>query len=259
MVTDGVVCTCVPVRWELYEEFAIGLSMRKSNAVFSTGFAVCGPQYDPRGHGLSQPTEEGIMDRTIIAAAVLAVAGLSLAACGSASSPKVSSPAAAPATHAATNITASAPASPKMAAIGEPVKAGVFTFTVTKFLCGLKTLGQAGAGPAPSVPQQGQFCVAVVNERNASNQPQPLPFAAQMLGMNGSTYDNNTDPFVLTNAQIEYLPAATFSAESAQSQVNPGITYQDVFGWDVPANVRAASITIDSGYGSDSGTVNVRS
>jgi hypothetical protein len=59
---------------------------------------------------------------------------------------------------------------PILAAIGQPVRAGVFTFTVTKFKCGLKILGQPGNGSdgngpgGLSVPLHGQFCVAVVSE-----------------------------------------------------------------------------------------------
>jgi len=50
MVSSGVVCTCVSLREELYPKWVIGLSMRKSNSVFSTGFAVCGPSTAPGLH-----------------------------------------------------------------------------------------------------------------------------------------------------------------------------------------------------------------
>jgi hypothetical protein len=187
---------------------------------------------------------------------VTGAAVLALAACGS-SAP---APSSAPATPKHTVATKPKPA-PSLATIGQPVRAGVFTFTVTKFECGLKILGQPGNGSdgngpgGLSVPLNGQFCVAVVSERNASSQPQAIPFDAQMTGTNGNTYDYDSDPVVLTNAQIEYLG----SNYSVQSEVNPGTTYMDVFPWDVPADVRAASVTIDSSTGTGSGTVNVRS
>ena len=46
-------------------------------------------------------------------------------------------------------------------------------------------------------------------------------------------------------------------SEASESQVNPRTTYQDVFVWDVPAGVHAASVTINSTDAS--ATVNVRS
>jgi hypothetical protein len=136
-----------------------------------------------------------------------------------------------------------------------------FGRTVTKFKCGLKILGQPGNGSSGngpgglSVPLHGQFCVAVVSERDVSSQPQPIPFDAQMTGTNGSTYEYDSDPVVLTNAQIQYLGVNY----NMQSEVNPGTTYQAVFPWDVPTDVQAASVTIDSSTGTGSGTVNVRS
>ena len=80
-----------------------------------------------------------------------------------------------------------------------------------------------------------------------------------MLGTNGSTYGNDTDPIVLTNAQIEYIPAAIQQSEASQSQVNPNTTYQDVFVWDMPAGVQAASITINTnGIDSSDGSAAVK-
>jgi hypothetical protein len=141
------------------------------------------------------------------------------------------------------------------------VRAGVYTFTVTKFERGLTILGQPGNGSdgnvagGLSVPKYGQYYVAVVSERNVSGQPQPIPFDAHMVGTKGSVYENDTDPVVLTNAQIEFLGVNY----SLQSEVNPGTAYQDVFVWDVPASVHPSTVTIDAGFGVSSGTVSVSS
>jgi hypothetical protein len=98
-----------------------------------------------------------------------------------------------------------------------------------------------------------------VSEDNVSSQSQTPPFDAQMTGTNGSTYEVSTDPSAATNAEDQFLGANY----NAQSGVNPGTTYQDVFVWDVPTSVRAASVTIDSSYddpdNGPTGTVNVRS
>ena len=140
-------------------------------------------------------------------ASALVLAG---AACGS------KTPSAAPSSHA--SAITRAPTTPKptaapkprpapsLAVIGQPVQAGVYTFTVTKFEYGIKLLGQPGNGSEGngpgglSVPLHGQFCVAMVSENNVSTQPQPIPFDAQMIGTNGSTYEYDSDPVVLTNA-----------------------------------------------------------
>ena len=196
------------------------------------------------------------MNKLIITVPVIAIAGLSLAACSSQSAP-ASHPAA---THSAAAPASSVAAKPAVPAIGQPVKAGVFTFTVTQFKCGLTALGQPGnySEGKPSLPMHGQFCVAVVSETNTSSQPQSFAISAQMAATNGSTNANDTDPVTLTNAQIEFLPAALQQSEVSQSQVNPGTTYQDVFVWDVPANLSAASVTIDTnGIDSSEGSATV--
>ena len=164
-----------------------------------------------------------------------------------------------PAEHTASPAPKPKPA-PALARIGQPVRAGVFTFIVSRWECGITRVtappigGQSQPGDT-STPQHGQFCIAVVNELNVSHQPQPVPFDATMQGTNNSTYDNDVDPFVLTHAQLEFLG----SNYNVTSEVNPGTTNQDIFIWDVPSSVRAVSVTIDSGFGVGSGTVNVQS
>ena len=196
------------------------------------------------------------LKKLIAIPAIAIAAGIGLAACGSNSAPVAKAAAAPSSAPAATHSAAAKPAVP---GIGQPVKAGVFTFTVTKFRCGLTALGQPGNGAdgngpgGLSAPLHGQFCVVVVSETNTSNQPQPVPFDAQMTGTNGSTYTAGSDPTVMTNAQIEYLG----QNYNIQSDVNPGTTYQDTFYWDVPANVSAATITLNSGFDASSATVNV--
>ena len=198
-------------------------------------------------------------------AAVPAIAlavGLGLAACGDQaahnSAPVATHSASAPAKPAATH---SAVAKPAVPGIGQPVRAGVYTFTVTKVACGLTQLGQPGNtsdgnGPGGlSVPLHGQFCVALVNEQNVSKSPQPVPFSATLTGTNGSSNDNDVDPVVLTNAELQFIPGFSTPAGT----VNPGTTNPDVFVWDIPASVHPATVTIDSGFfGDPSGTVNVR-
>jgi hypothetical protein len=73
-----------------------------------------------------------------------------------------------------------------------------------------------------------------------------------MAGTNGSAYEYDDDPMVLTNAQIQFLGENT--TDQQQPEVNPGTTNEDVFPWDVPAGVHAATVTIDSGTGTGTGT-----
>jgi hypothetical protein len=202
------------------------------------------------------------MKKLSVIAVAAALAGLGLAACGSSPAShqnSLSSPSAS-ATHSAS--AAPKPTKPKPVAlpgIGQPVRAGIYTFTVTKFQCGLHEvtappIGGVSEPSGTSRPAHGQFCVAMVREQNVSHAPQPIPFDATIKSASGSTYDNDTDPMVLTNAQLQYLGGNSTVA----AQVNPGTSNSDVFVWDVPASVQASSVTISSGYtGSGSGTVSV--
>ena len=199
------------------------------------------------------------MKKLIATPALALAAGIGLAACSSQAAHNSvpvathSAPAKPVATHSAK------PAAP---GIGQSVKAGAFTFTVTKFKCGLNILGVPGEAAATgngpgglSVPLHGQFCIAVVSEQNASSQPHGRPFDVKLLGTNGSTYKNDDTFEVTWSATNEYLSA---TLAHPQSEINPGTTYQEVFVWDVPAGVQASSVTVNTGFSGDgSATVNV--
>ena len=153
-----------------------------------------------------------------------------------------------------------APVATPMPKIGQPAKAANYTLTITKIVSGQKALGDPNnyLGEGPSHSKNGQFIVIVVSMHNNSNAPQYVPITAKIVGTDGRTYDHDSDDITaLVNAQIQYLGLDN----SAPQNINPGITAQDVFIWDVPANVIPSSVTIAGGidYGTDgSATFNVR-
>jgi hypothetical protein len=152
------------------------------------------------------------------------------------------------AAHRPAHSTATAPT------IGQPVRDGVYTFTVRKFECGLRGMQEPPIGGVPgnsATPANGQFCVAVVDELNDSNSPQEPPFDASMVGTNGKSYAIDDDPMTLSVAQARFLP----SQSVPPSQVNPGATNHDVFVWDVPAGVQGASVTLHAPFSDTSGAV----
>jgi len=187
--------------------------------------------------------------------AVAAVAGLSLGmltSCKSYSNsgsyvPPTSSSAVASA--AVAQVTSSSPAAPT-AGLDQTVTDSPLSFVVSKVQCGISSLTSTYE---TGTPTQGQFCIVVVTETNITNTPQSTASGTTMADAEGNTYGTASDIGAQVAAEYVYL-GSDFQAEA---QINPGSHYSDVFVFDVPRGVQAATVTLYGDFDSAGVTVSV--
>ncbi|MBR7838122.1 DUF4352 domain-containing protein, partial [Actinospica durhamensis] len=157
-----------------------------------------------------------------------------LAACGSSS-------AYAPPT--ATGTAAHASGAGAGAGMGQTVSDGNYSFVVDSSQCGISSFTDV---LGTSRPTQAQFCAVVVTMTNRTNSPQNVPPYPTMIDRTGNMYNTTGDGKAEVAAEQDYFG----SDYQAQLQVNPGSHYQDVFVYDVPQGVQAASVQLHGQFAS---------
>jgi Domain of unknown function (DUF4352) len=166
-------------------------------------------------------------------AAGLGAVGLGLlAACGS------SSPYTPPsATGTSAHVTATG------AGMGQTVSDANYSFVVDSSQCGIRSFTDV---LGTSTPTQAQFCAVVVTMTNRTNSPQNVPPYPTMIDRTGNLYNTTGDGKAEAGAEADYFG----SDYQAPAQVNPGSHYQDVFVYDVPQGVQAASVQLHGQFAS---------
>lgn len=134
------------------------------------------------------------------------------------------------------------PVRPPMAALGASVRDGNWAFVVTAVKCGLTSLTDPSTRQVTR-PGSGQFCVVVVKGTNITTGPQSLDWTEVMLADTaGNSYDRASgDPHMA--AWHTYVGATV----PPGMDVNPGATGPQVYVYDLPAGVRAASVELHGG------------
>jgi hypothetical protein len=117
----------------------------------------------------------------------------------------------------------------KAAGMGNPVKDGKFTFTVTKVAPGPHTIGSAGFGKTA----QGKFVYVYVTVANHATEAQSFSGDSQKLLAGSSEYSADTEAAV-------YLP----DSQSLWTDINPGNTVKGIIIFDVPKNVTPSAIVL---------------
>jgi hypothetical protein len=118
--------------------------------------------------------------------------------------------------------------------IGEAAKAGDWTFTVTKFTCGSKTIGSEYLNKKA----QGQFCLMNLSVKNNGNE------AATLMSDNQKLLDAKGREFASDNEASLYVdPDSNIFIED----INPGNTAKGVVVFDVPKNVKPVTATLAGG------------
>lgn len=118
---------------------------------------------------------------------------------------------------------------PKTAGIGQPVKDGKFTFTVTKVQNGPRRIGDQYAGKNA----QGKFIFVRVTVHNHGAEAQTFFGDAQKLLAGGKEYSADSEASI-------YLK----DAESLLEEINPGNTVKGTIVYDVPKSVMPTAIEL---------------
>jgi hypothetical protein len=121
----------------------------------------------------------------------------------------------------------------KVAGIGDPVKDGKFTFTVTKVTPGPHTIGDADLGKTA----QGKYLFVYVTVANHGSEAQTFSGDEQKLLSGGREYSADTEAAV-------YLP----DAESLWTDINPGNTVKGIIIFDVPKSATPTAIVLHDSF-----------
>ncbi|MGH9177224.1 MAG: DUF4352 domain-containing protein [Acidimicrobiales bacterium] len=118
--------------------------------------------------------------------------------------------------------------------VGEPVTQRGITYVVSKFECGVGSVGPASAGATAA----GQFCLLHVTVRNDGGNPVVFPVTQQFL-LDDTKRRYTVDP----GATIANAVAADRQTTPSvlAGQLNPGAEVSNVYVYDVPAGVEPAA------------------
>lgn len=133
----------------------------------------------------------------------------------------------------------------RSAGIGEPVRDGMFEFTVTKVETGISRVGNEYVG----YDAQGQFVIVHLTVNNIGDEPRMLSMSSQKLrDVQGRTFSASTGAAVMT------LP----ESEAFLTNINPGNSVRAKLLFDVPTDVRLAGIELHDSAFSGGVTVSLR-
>lgn len=151
---------------------------------------------------------------------LVVIAGMAISATGGGSDS--GSPAASQSTAPNTSQSApqEAPTSEGTPGIGDKVRDGNFEFVVTKFKCGITSVGQDYTKVTP----QGEFCKASVTVTNIGNEAQTMDSTSQIL------YDNKERQF---SSSSDTWMADEDGSAFFLSGVNPGNSIKGAIYFDV--------------------------
>lgn len=126
---------------------------------------------------------------------------------------------------------------PKAATVGQKVKDGKFTFTVTKVRDGVDQIGPSGFGEKA----QGQFVLVNVTVTNHGDEAQTLDDGDQYLfSTSGKKFNVDT----MAGASLE-------GNDVFLNDINPGNTVKGVFVFDVPQHFKGDHIELHDSPFSD--------
>lgn len=114
------------------------------------------------------------------------------------------------------------PAATELVKIGAPVRDGKFEFTVKSVECGKPTVG----GEYTLQTAKGQYCILSVAVKNIGNEAQSLSGDAQKL-FNAAGQEYSYD----STATIYAAPS---TSTSWYDEINPGLTAEGFFVFDIP-------------------------
>ena len=137
------------------------------------------------------------------------------------------------------------------AGMGQTVSDGNYSFVVDSSQCGISSFTDV---LGTSTPTQAQFCAVVVTMTNRTDSPQNVPPYPTMIDRTGNMYNTTGDGKAEVAAEQDYFG----TGYQVQAQVNPGSHYQDVFVYDVPQGVQAASVQLHGQFASSGVSVTLK-
>ncbi|WP_328460571.1 DUF4352 domain-containing protein [Actinoplanes sp. NBC_00393] len=109
--------------------------------------------------------------------------------------------------------------------IGDPVKDGKFQFTITKMVCGKKSVGSS----LLNKKAQGQFCLITIKVKNIGDEAQ------MFAGINQKAFDAKGTEYSNDNTAEIY---ANSEAQTFINEINPGNSVTGKLVFDVPKSTK---------------------
>ena len=127
------------------------------------------------------------------------------------------------------------------ASLGDAVSDGEFTFVITQFECGKRSIGGGFLGERA----QGEFCVAEMTVTNTGDEPATLGSGNQMLFIGDAEYEATT---ILSGDDSIFL-----------DDINPGNKISGFVAWDIPRGGRPDRLELHDSAFSGGASVDVES
>ena len=117
-----------------------------------------------------------------------------------------------------------------MAALGDTVTDGEFSFVVSKMKCGVSSYG----GEYANVKAQGQFCQFNIAVTNNGNDAQYFSGSDQLLySADGKEFESDTSAAIYADSSSTWL-----------DEINPGNTLKGLIIFDVPEGVKLSHLEL---------------